>query len=157
MSLQELIGKRDAFNTLQEHAYLALRRAAWNVATQVAAAYESRGLTASQYNVLRILRGHHPARLTASDIGSLMVSRDSDLTRILSELQKRRLVSRRRCAKDRRRILVGITELGLADLQALDEPVVAAIRSAFEVLDARKLGELTRLLEPLCDRPADSI
>lgn len=156
MTLKESIGKRDPFNTLEEHAYLALRRAAWNVATKVAAVYESGGFTASQYNVLRILRGHHPARLTASDIGSLMVSRDSDLTRILTDLQKRRLVSRRRCTHDRRRILVGITELGLADLKALDEPVVAAIQSAFDELDAKKLGELIRLLEPLCDRQPDS-
>ncbi|CAN5651239.1 hypothetical protein BH09PLA1_BH09PLA1_13660 [soil metagenome] len=156
MTLKESIGKRGPFNSLEEHAYLALRRATWNVTTKVAAVYESGGFTASQYNVLRILRGHHPVRLTASNIGSMMVSRDSDLTRILTDLQKRRLVSRSRCTKDRRHVWVDITEHGLANLKALDEPVVAAIRSAFDLLDAEKLGELTRLLEPLCDRQPES-
>jgi len=151
MTLQDQIGKEHPFNTLEEHAYIALRRAAWNVSAQVGAVYASGGFTASQYNVLRILRGHHPARLTASDIAPLMVSRDSDLTRILTELQRRRLVSRRRCSKDRRRIWIGITDKGLAALEQLDKPVLETIRSALSALDAKALGRLTELLEPLCD------
>ena len=151
MTLQSQIGKKNPFKTPEEWAYLALRRAAWNVTTQVGAAYASGGFTASQYNVLRILRGHHPTRLAASDIAGLMVSRDSDLTRILTDLQKRRLVSRRGCPTDRRRVLIGITQQGLAALERLDEPVVEAIRASLRALDAKSLGRLIELLEPLCD------
>ena len=151
MTLQSQIGKKNPFKTPEEWAYLALRRAAWNVTTQVGTAYASGGFTASQYNVLRILRGHHPTRLAASDIAGLMVSRDSDLTRILTDLQKRRLVSRRGCPTDRRRVLIGITQQGLAALERLDEPVVEAIRASLRALDAKSLGRLIELLEPLCD------
>ena len=134
-----------------ETAVVALLRAADAVRRFVAQAIAPHGITLQQYNVLRILRGHHPTRLAASDIARLMVSRDSDLTRILTDLQKRRLVSRRGCPTDRRRVLVGITQQGLAALERLDEPVVDAIRASLRALDTKSVERLIELLEPLCD------
>jgi len=151
MGLQQKIGKKQAFKTPEEHAYLALRRSAWSISSEMSAVYALGGFTASQYNVLRILRGHHPTRLTASQIAPLMVSRDSDMTRIITELHKRRLVSRRRCDKDRRRFWIGITQNGLYELAELDRPVVEAVRSLFGVLDPGDLTQLIALLERICD------
>lgn len=80
-----------------------------------------------------------------------MVSRDSDLTRILTHLQKRRLVSRKRCAKDRRRIWVEITGAGLTTLSRLDKPVSDAIQSALGGLGPAKLRAIAGLLEETCE------
>ena len=50
-------------------------------------------LSETQYNVLRILRGA-PEGLPCGEIGNRMVTRDSDITRLLDRLEKRSLVSR---------------------------------------------------------------
>lgn len=43
-------------------------------------------LTASQYNVLWILRSSYPARLAGSDIASRLIDRDPDVTRLLEAI-----------------------------------------------------------------------
>src|SRR5689334_12366960 len=53
-------------------------------------------LTTHQYNVLRILRGSHPARLACSDIAERMIERDPDVTRLVDRLARRGLATRSR-------------------------------------------------------------
>jgi len=48
-------------------------------------------LTNNQYNVLRILRGSHPAKLACSDIAERMIDRDPDITRLIDRLETRGL------------------------------------------------------------------
>src|SRR5215469_2382140 len=84
-------------------------------------------LSATQYNVLRILRGA-PEGLTCGEIANRMITRDPDITRLLDRLEKRHLISRRRGAKDRRMVLTRITPEGLALLARLDRPVQEAHR-----------------------------
>ena len=60
-----------------------LLRTAWAVSGRVNHVYSDHGLTASQYSVLRILRGHRPDALSCGEILQDMVTRDSDVTRIL--------------------------------------------------------------------------
>src|SRR5437763_11602785 len=67
------------------------------------------GLTNNQYNVLRILRGSHPSRLTCGDITGRMIARDPDVTRLVDRLSRGGLVARVRGRKDRRVVEVAIT------------------------------------------------
>ena len=55
--LQREIGKRQPFGTLQEEAMLNLLRTADQVQIHFTRLFREHGLTSSQYNVLRILRG----------------------------------------------------------------------------------------------------
>src|SRR5919109_2342945 len=80
-------------------------------------------LTLHQYNVLRILRGSHPAGLPSGEIANRMIARDPDITRLVDRLEKRDLVKRVRGRHDRRVVEVGITEKGLDLLRRLDAPV----------------------------------
>src|SRR6266699_6414278 len=82
-------------------------------------------LSATQYNVLRILRGA-PEGLACGEIASRMITRDPDVTRLLDRLEKRCLISRCRETKDRRSVMAKITRAGLKLLARLDEPVQAA-------------------------------
>ena len=50
------------------------------------------------FNVLRILRGSHPAALTCGEIGERTIARDPDVTRLVDQLIARGLVARRRRA-----------------------------------------------------------
>jgi len=90
-------------------------------------------LSGTQYNVLRILRGS-PEGLPCGEVGSRMITRDPDVTRLLDRLEKRRLITRCRETKDRRMVMARITPEGLKLLTRLDEPV--------EELHCKQLGHM---------------
>ena len=104
-------------------------------------------LTTNQYNVLRILRGSHPTRLTCSDIGERMVARDPDVTRLVDRLARRGLVQRIRSRRDRRVVEVGITDEGLEVLRGLDAHVQRMPRALLGHLGVERLRQLGSLLE----------
>jgi DNA-binding MarR family transcriptional regulator len=105
------------------------------------------GLSNQQYNVLRILRGSHPARLACSEISQRMIARDPDVTRLVDRLSQRGLVSRARGKQDRRVVEVGITDKGREVLKALDPHVDRMPRAVLGHLGRAKLMQLARLLE----------
>jgi len=112
-------------------------------------------LTASQYNVLRILRGSHPARLACSDIASRMIDRDPDVTRLLDRLEKRGLVKRFRSRTDRRVVEVGVTAKGLQVAGSLDVHSQRMPKALLGHLGPDRLRQLTRLLETvIADQPS---
>jgi DNA-binding MarR family transcriptional regulator len=104
-------------------------------------------LTVSQYNVLRILRGAHPTRVTCGEIVERMVTRDPDVTRLLDRLSRQGLVDRVRSRTDRRVVQVGITPKGLALLDTLDPAVTRLPKAMLGHLGPSKLRSLKQLLE----------
>jgi len=104
-------------------------------------------LSLHQYNVLRILRGNHPAGLPSGEIANRMITRDPDITRLVDRLEKRGLVTRVRGRQDRRVVEVGITTKGLELLRSLDEPVDRFPRSMLGHLGPKKLAQLGLLIE----------
>lgn len=106
-------------------------------------------VTPSQYNVLRILRGSHPAKLSCTEIGERLLDRTPDVTRLLNRLQRAGLVHRARAKEDRRMVEVGITPAGLDLLGRMDEPMAAvSARLAHHLTDAEQ-AVLNDLLERL--------
>jgi len=104
-------------------------------------------LTFPQYNVLRILRGVRPDRLSCGAIAERMVTRDSDLTRLLDRLEERGLVERTRDDDDRRIVSAGITDAGLHLLRTLDAPVDRVLRRRLAHMSAAQLRSLRRLAD----------
>ena len=151
-SLQQEIGKRSPFGTPEEEAFMNLLRTAWTVSSQVNRVYSQRDLTASQYYVLRILRGHRPEALSCGEILQDMVTRDSDVTRILDHLEKAGFVTRQRCSTDRRVVRSKITPKGLALLKQMDQPVVDSVVRELRHLGAKRLKQLSSLLEAARNR-----
>jgi DNA-binding MarR family transcriptional regulator len=129
----------------EEVAHLELMRTMEALSHQFMHVFKAEDLSSTQYNVLRILRGA-PEGLPCGEIGNRMVTRDSDITRLLDRLEKRSLVSRCRETKDRRTVWVRITPEGLDLLARLDEPVRAAHRELLGHLGAKRLNLLTDLL-----------
>lgn len=146
-SLQQEIGKRSPFDTPEEEAFINLLRTAWAVSGAVNRVYAQRDLTPSQYYVLRILRGHRPAALSCGEIMQDMVTRDSDVTRILDHLEKAGYVTRERCTTDRRVVRSKITPKGLTLLKQMDRPVVDSVVGELGHLGAKRLKQLSSLLE----------
>ena len=107
------------------------------------------GLTGTQYNVLRILRGAGPEGLACKDIGERMISRDPDMTRLLDRMEKRSLITRERQTEDRRVIKTRITPEGLEILKKLDAPIDELHRKQFRNLSASQLKGLAEALDVL--------
>src|ERR1700679_1804508 len=96
----------------EETAFLDLLRTADMLTRGADWVLKSEDLSHTQYNVLRILRGA-PQGLPCGEIGSRMITRDPDVTRLLDRMEKRSLISRARESEDRRMVTVRITTEGL--------------------------------------------
>ncbi len=129
----------------EEGAFLDLLRTTDMLSRGLIQVLKTEGLSATQYNVLRILRGA-PEGLSCGEIASRMITRDPDVTRLLDRLEKRGLISRCRETKDRRTVMARITPDGLKLLSRLDEPVQAAHRKQLGHLGRERLRTLTELL-----------
>jgi DNA-binding MarR family transcriptional regulator len=129
----------------EEAAFLDLLRTTDLLSRGLITVLKTEDLSATQYNVLRILRGT-PEGLPCGEIASRMITRDPDITRLLDRLEKRGLISRRREAKDRRMVMARITAEGLKVLSRLDEPVQAAHRKQLGHLGRDRLRALAEIL-----------
>jgi DNA-binding MarR family transcriptional regulator len=104
------------------------------------------GVTSTQYNVLRILRGAHPNGLTCSAIGSRMIAAEPDITRLLARLKALKLIQQRRDRRDRRVIWTHIAPAGLDLLRQMD-PIIDRI--PIELLGHMPHADLIKLIRLL--------
>jgi DNA-binding MarR family transcriptional regulator len=147
MSLREEIKKANPFDAVEQEALLNLVRTADVLAGQIAETLKPFALSATQYNVLRILRGAGQDGLPCGEVAARMITRDPDVTRLLDRMEKRKLISRSREKKDRRVVCARITETGRKLLAELDPIVLAAHRKQLGHMTADQLRQLIELLE----------
>jgi DNA-binding MarR family transcriptional regulator len=145
--IQAEIKQTKPFKSLEEEASVALMRTADQLAWRGAEMFKRNGLSPTQYNALRILRGAGPKGLACNEIGERMINRDPDITRLIDRLERRGLVARSREQKDRRVITTRITDAGLDILKKLDRPVEEFHRQLLGPMGERRLRSLLRLLE----------
>jgi DNA-binding MarR family transcriptional regulator len=150
--LRTEIHQTKPFASLEEEVFLNLHRTADALLHGLEAALKPVGLSASQYNVLRILRGAEAEGLACREVAERMVTRDPDITRLLDRLEARGLVIRARDRADRRVITVRITPEGLRLLQALEAPVAELPRRQLGHLDEAQLRTLIELLQAARER-----
>ena len=145
--------KRQHVGCPEEAAFLDLLRTTDMLSRRLVPVLKAEDLSATQYNVLRILRGA-PEGLACGEIAGRMITRDPDVTRLLDRLEKRGLISRDRETKDRRTVMARITPEGLTLLSRLDEPVQAAHRKQLGHLGRERLRTLVKLLSLLRNHAA---
>jgi DNA-binding MarR family transcriptional regulator len=153
-SLKLEIVQEPPFASMEEEALLNLMRTA--DCLQRAFHHKTRdwGVTSTQYNVLRILRGAHPQGLTCSAIGSRMIAADPDITRLLARLKALKLIRQQRDRHDKRVLWTQISEAGLKLLREMDPVILAAPRELLGHLSCAELTEFIRLLED-ARKPSD--
>jgi DNA-binding MarR family transcriptional regulator len=141
------IAQRAPFTGPEEEAILNL----WRTSDRLRRAFERKvrawGVTSTQYNVLRILRGAQPEGLTCAAIGERMIADDPDITRLLARMKRLKLIRQRRDERDRRAVRTHISPAGLELLQALDPLVKQLPGELLGHMSAAELAELIRLLE----------
>ena len=106
----------------------------------------------AQYNVLRILRGAEPEGLLCRGISERMISRDPDITRLLDRMESHGWITRERQKEDRRVVKTRITEVGLAKLKKLDQPIRDLHKSQFRHMSVSQLKSLAKLLAEVVKR-----
>lgn len=138
-----------AVEGLDQRGVVAILGAADALRRRFATVLEPRGLTLSQYNVLRILRGAGPGGLRTMEIADRMLEKTPGVTRLLDRLEAQGWVERRRSTRDRRVVRCAITESALELLAELDPGISQADRECLEGLDDERKRRLVELLEEL--------
>jgi DNA-binding MarR family transcriptional regulator len=105
-------------------------------------------LTGEQYNVLRILRGQHPHKVTLNVIQERMLDKMSNASRLVEKLKIKTLVERQECSKDRRKVDIWITDKGLEVLQEIDLKL-ETIQQKARTITLEEAKELNRILDKL--------
>ena len=135
------------FRSLEEEVYIAIRLTS-QVMDQPWTRYlrKTEGISPSQYNLLRILRGAGADGRTMREIAERMINRDPDVTRLADRTVKLGLARRMRDTGDRRVVKLFITEKGLEMLARLDDAVVVFLKQALGELGPKRLKMLRDLL-----------
>ncbi len=135
------------FDSPAQEAYLALWRTYDRLRSLEDALFARWELTAQQYNLLRLLRAAHPDPVPSTKLLAKLVSRAPDVTRMLDRLESGGLICRSRSTADRRAVLVGVTEPGLALLDQIADPLGDCHERQLGHLSAADLKSLTALLK----------
>jgi len=146
--LQHELKKKRPFESLEQEAALNIVRTSDRLQLCLARLMREHGLTPSQHNVLRILRGEGKP-LPILEIASRTVAVVPGITGLIDRLEHAGFVNRLRCEKDRRVIYVALTDAGVGILAGLDEPLEALYRNTLGHLSQAELKELIRLVEKL--------
>ena len=144
--LREEIKQTRPFASREEEAYLNIERTAAVLGHALAEALKPHGITATQYNVLRILRGAGAAGLCRGEVRERMIAQVPDVTRLLDRMEDAGLIGRARDGVDRRFVTTRITEEGLRILAELDRPLLDAHHRQLGHMGDEKLCELIGLL-----------
>jgi DNA-binding MarR family transcriptional regulator len=154
--LKREIAQERPFSSTEEEAFLNLMRTTDCLQRAFQRRTRDWGVTSTQYNVLRILRGAHPTGLTCSAIGDRMITAEPDITRLLGRMKTLKLIKQQRDKHDRRVVWTQISAAGLELLGKMDAEITQMPRDLLGHLDRKDLDELIRLLELARKRCVDT-
>ena len=144
--LQQELKKKQPFDVLEQEAYLNILRTNDQFQNRFGKLFREFGVTSSQYNVLRILRGEGQP-MPCLEIADRMVQVVPAITGLLDRLELQGLIRRERCTVDRRVVYIDLTEKAVDLLSRMDRPVIGLHKALMGHLSVTELKDLTRLLE----------
>ena len=144
--LQNEIKQNVPFPNLRAEVWLNLVRTSAVLMHGMEQQLRPYGLSMTQYNVLRILRGAGSSGLCQYEIRDRLVAQVPDVPRILERMEKARWVERARGTSDRRMVMTSLTGCGVRLLVELEKPLEQVMAGMFPQLDATGLTKLNELL-----------
>jgi DNA-binding MarR family transcriptional regulator len=151
--IQQELQQKKPFRHVAEEAALNVLRTSDLVMQAELDLLKPYNLSATQYNVLRILRGAGDEGICCKAIGDRLITRDPDVTRLIDRLEKRGILARTRAKEDRRYVTVHLTKAGMDLVNELDEPIQKLNQKIMRNLNARDLHTLIGLLEQVRRNP----
>jgi DNA-binding MarR family transcriptional regulator len=137
------------FELLEEETHLSIVRTAALLEHAMVQVLKPFGLTPTQYNVLRILRGAGSNGLCRNEIGARLLRQVPDVTRLLDRMAELKLIGRERGDEDRRLVRTRITPKALQLLARLDGPVRNFHLTRLHGVSQQKLRQLVDTLAEL--------
>lgn len=150
MGLEEDIKQDKGFKSERQKAIINIMYTEGWLRNRLSETLKPHDLTSQQYNVLRILRGSKPKAMSTSCIRSRMLDKMSDASRIVDRLDKKKLVQKKSCAKDKRLVDVFITTAGLTLLEKIDGSV-DNMDKMFASISVEEAETLNNILDKLRD------
>jgi len=145
VKLEEAL-KTTIFSSPKHKAVLNILYTAWWVKTMISKELKTAGLTHEQYNVLRILKGKHPAAMCVKDIGCRMIESNSNVPRIIERLISKKYVDRSTSKLDKRETAITLTDTGVNVLEVANKKVEDKFNNFIKLSEDNAI-ELNRLLE----------
>ncbi|HET7041370.1 MAG TPA: MarR family transcriptional regulator [Gemmatimonadales bacterium] len=145
--LQHELKQAKAFPSRAAEAFLGIVRTAAVLDHAVGDALRPYGITSTQYNVLRILRGAGKEGMCGREVGERLVAQVPDVSRLLDRMVEMGLACRERDTADRRHVTARITPKGLRLLETVQAPLLRIERERFGHLDAATLDALIGTLD----------
>src|SRR5579863_8186778 len=145
--LKREIAQQRPFASLHEEAVLNLLRTADCLERAMQRKTRKWGITSTQYNVLRILRGSQPQGLICSAIGDRMITAEPDITRLLGRLRSMKLIRQQRDKRDKRVLWTQISDAGLSLLAEMDPVIQVFPQELLGHFDLEQLEGLIHSLE----------
>ncbi|MEM8680627.1 MAG: MarR family transcriptional regulator [Planctomycetota bacterium] len=121
--LQHELKKRGPFDSLAQEATLAVLRTSDLLENRLARLLREHGLTPSQYNVLRILRGEDRP-LPCLEVAERMIQVAPAITRVVDQLLKLQFIHKRQSAEDRRVFMIELRPAAKRVLRKIDQPML---------------------------------
>ncbi len=144
--LRHELRQQKPFGSLAQEAFLSLARTEAQLREGIERLLEPQGLTLTQYNVLRVLRGAEAGGLCRNEIRDRLVTRMPDVSRLLDRMEAAGLIHRVRSTEDRRQVNTTLTPKGRKLVNELDAPMAKAHEKQLGHLDAKQLKTLIELL-----------
>jgi DNA-binding MarR family transcriptional regulator len=145
-TLRDEIKQKKPFESLEQEAQLNIIRTSSLLLDDIEQLLRPYGITATQYNVLRILRGSEPEGLCRNELRDRMLTRMPDVTRLLDRMEEVGFVARAREDEDRRLVRTRITPAGLKLLADVDDIATREHKRRLQVLSEPQLQMLIDLL-----------
>ncbi len=128
-------------------AYTKMMRAANRVTARMHQHLGESKLTLSQFGVLEAL--YHLGPLCQRDIGDKILKTSGNITTVIDNLEKRKLVIRQQDKTDRRFMQVALTSQGRRLIGNLFPKHAVMAEEVFSVLSPKEIDTLGRLLKKL--------
>jgi DNA-binding MarR family transcriptional regulator len=140
--LRQELQQRKPFGSVEQEAQLSVVRTGSMLIDAFEQMLKPYGITAAQFNVLRILRGAEPEGLCRNELRERLLTRMPDVTRLLDRMVDAGLVERTREGEDRRRVRTRMTPKARRLVDKLDKIVAEEHQRRFGHLGKTRLREL---------------
>ncbi len=147
MKIEEAI-LTSQFSNLHEKAIVNIIFTANAVQDALKMIIKPYGISLPQYNVLRILNGRKKGYATCGDLKAVMLDKNPDVTRLCDKLVDKHLISRHCNAKNKRQILLQISDKG-EEVLAQINPKIYAFYEQLNALNQNDIAQLSDSLDAI--------
>jgi len=148
-SIREELKQTKPFFSAAQEAFLSIQRTADALSQKIEEFLKPWGISGTQYNVLRILRGAGSEGLRCGEIAERMVAHDPDITRLLDRMEKAGWIERARDTRDRRVVLTHINRRGLDLLKQIDKPIEEFTQELGSHIPEKRFRDLIEILDEI--------